>query len=256
MKLIDSHCHLDFSEFDLCRDDVLQRAWRSGVSAIVVPGVQEKYWSRLLALTSSDSRLHPALGLHPIFLDEHASHHLDELDGLLAEGKACAVGEIGLDLYLPNSDLNAQLAFFLPQLELAQRYDLPVILHVRKAHDQVLKALRRHALSRGGIVHAFSGSEQQARHFLDLGFKLGVGGTITYPRARKIRRMVVDLPLDAFVLETDAPDMPLSGYQGVLNEPVRILEVAKVMAELRGCSLEEVAAVTNDNSLAIYEPPE
>ena len=255
MKLIDSHCHLDFPEFDHCRDEVLQRAWQSGVSLIVISSVQEKYWSRLLALTSSDSRLLPALGLHPCFSDDHALPHLDELQEWLAEGKACAVGEIGLDLYLPNSDLNAQLAFFLPQLELAQRYALPVILHVRKAHDQVLKALRRQALSRGGMVHAFSGSEQQARQYLDLGFKLGIGGTVTYPRAQKTRRLVVDLPLEAFVLETDAPDMPLCGYQGELNEPTRVLEVAKVIAELRGCTLEEVAAVTSANSLAIYEPP-
>ena len=126
---------------------------------------------------------------------------------------------------------------------------------MRKAHDQVLKALRRQALSRGGMVHAFSGSEQQARQYLDLGFKLGIGGTVTYPRAQKTRRLVVDLPLEAFVLETDAPDMPLCGYQGELNEPTRVLEVAKVIAELRGCTLEEVAAVTSANSLAIYEPP-
>ena len=256
MVFIDSHCHLDFPEFDHCRDEVLQRAWQSGLSAIVVPGVQEKYWPRLLALTSSDTRFHPALGLHPCFLDDHELAHLDVLERLLAEGKACAVGEIGLDMYLPNSDLDAQLAFFLPQLELAQRYGLPVILHVRKAHDQVLKALRVQRLSRGGIVHAFSASEQQARQYLDLGFKLGMGGTITYPRAQKIRRLVVDLPLDAFVLETDAPDMPLNGYQGGLNEPSRVLEVAKVMAELRGCTLEEVAAITSANSSAIYDPPE
>ena len=179
------------------------------------------------------------------FLDKHLESDLDRLGESLSSGGVCAVGEIGLDLFIADANFEKQLFFFQAQLDLAAQFSLPVLLHVRKAHDQVLKQLRQCKLSSGGIVHAFSGSEQHAQQYLALGFKLGLGGTVTYERAKKLRRIVTELPLDSFVLETDAPDMPLSGYQGEPNRPARVREVAQVIAELKGCSLQEVACATS-----------
>ena len=216
-----------------------------GVTDIVVPGVVAGDWHAIQQLFSSHLSIHAALGLHPCFLNEHLESDLDRLEESLSSGGICAVGEIGLDLFIADADIEKQLFFFQAQLDLAAQFSLPVLLHVRKAHDQVLKQLRQYKLSSGGIVHAFSGSEQQAKQYLALGFKLGLGGTVTYERAKKLRHIVIELPLDSFVLETDAPDMPLSGYQGEPNRPVRVREVAQVVAELKGCSLQEVASATS-----------
>lgn len=248
MQFIDSHCHLDFSEFDLSRKDVLLQAQTVGVSDIVVPGVTAEAWTGLLDLVKSDHHLHAALGLHPCFMTKHKKTDLQRLENLLAAEKVCAVGEIGLDLFIPEANLEQQLSYLTDQLALAKQFSLPVLLHVRKAHDQMLKQLRLIQLERGGIVHAFSGSEQQARQYLDLGFKLGIGGTVTYERAKKIRRLVQELPLEAFVLETDAPDMPLAGHQGEINLPANVAKVAEVIAELRQIEIEEVSAITTQQA--------
>ncbi|WP_415899228.1 TatD family hydrolase [Neptuniibacter sp. QD48_11] len=248
MQFIDSHCHLDFSEFDLSRKEILLQARSAGVSDIVVPGVIADRWQDLLSLIKSDHNLYAALGLHPCFMAKHTQADLELLETLLATEQVCAVGEIGLDLFIPEANLDQQLLYLNEQLALAKKFNLPVLLHVRKAHDQMLKQLRLIQLERGGIVHAFSGSEQQARQYLDLGFKLGIGGTVTYERAKKIRRLVCELPLESFVLETDAPDMPLAGYQGEVNLPANVAKVAGVIAELRQIALEEVAAITTQQS--------
>jgi len=251
MQFIDSHCHLDFSEFDASRVEDLQHARALGVSAIVVPGITAAKWPRLQRLVSAETDLYAALGLHPCFMQEHTEAHLEQLAVKLTQGGVCAVGEIGLDLFIPDADLDKQMFFLKAQLDLAQRFELPVLLHVRKAHDQMLKVLRQVQLRRGGIVHAFSGSEQQAQQYLNLGFKLGMGGTVTYERAKKVRRLVQNLPLEAFVLETDAPDMPLSGYQGCVNKPAQVIKVAEVIAQLKALSVEEVAAITSQQVKAL-----
>lgn len=251
MQLIDTHCHLDFPEFDLIRSEVLNDAQLSGVTDIIVPGVTAIKWARIKALVLDCPSLHMALGLHPCFLLQHTDSDLSRLEDALAQKSVCAVGEIGLDLFIENANYDRQLYFLQRQLTFALAFDLPVLLHVRKAHDQMLKQLRRYKLPKGGIVHAFSGSEQQARQYLELGFKLGVGGTITYDRANKLRRIVTALPLDSFVLETDAPDMPLSSYRGEVNQPSRVLDVAKVIASLRQCMVEEVAATTTHEALQL-----
>ncbi|WP_415882464.1 TatD family hydrolase [Neptuniibacter sp. QD34_54] len=248
MQFIDSHCHLDFSEFDLSRKEILLQARIAGVSDIVVPSVIADRWQDLLSLVKSDHNLHAALGLHPCFMEKHTPADLEILETLLATEQVCAVGEIGLDLFIPEANLDQQLLYLNEQLALAKKFNLPVLLHVRKAHDQMLKQLRLIQLERGGIVHAFSGSEQQARQYLDLGFKLGIGGTVTYERAKKIRRLVQELPLESFVLETDAPDMPLAGHQGEVNLPANVAKVAEVIAELRQIAVEEVAAITTQQS--------
>ncbi|MEH6649298.1 MAG: TatD family hydrolase [Motiliproteus sp.] len=241
--LCDSHCHLDFEQFDPIREQVLLESYRVGVRDIVVPGVEAQYWDRLCQLCFSQQqhdhpRLWASLGLHPCFIEKHQPGDLARLEKLLrarGSGSLCrvvAVGEIGLDFWLPDSDRSTQLALFSEQLVLAKKFDLPVLLHARKSHDQVLQQLRGTPLGRGGIVHAFSGSLQQAEQYIALGFKLGVGGAVTYPRATKLRSTIKLLGEEHWVLETDAPDMPLYGMQGRINRPDNIPLVLQALAEL------------------------
>ncbi|BBB25062.1 TatD family hydrolase [Amphritea japonica] len=249
MKLIDTHCHLDFPELSVEIEAVLERARKAGVDKFVVPGVSVDNWSAVLNLCSGHAGLYPALGLHPCFLK---GDHADDIALLAATLKdndqIVAVGEIGLDLFIPDANLQQQLAVLNPQLALAKEYQKPVLLHVRKAHDPLLKQLRQLKLERAGLVHAFSGSEQQAREYLKLGFKLGVGGSVTYERASKLRRLVAELPLESFVLETDSPDMPLQGYQGQVNYPERVVKVAMAVAKIRQQPLADVIEVTSIQS--------
>lgn len=252
MRLIDSHCHIDFPQFDSRRQELLAQASLSGVDEIVVPGVTEKHWGRLLDCVSHHAGLHAALGLHPCFLDQHQPEDLKRLARLLETQTVCAVGEIGLDLFIPDADLDAQLFYLDQQLALAKQFDLPVLLHVRKAHDQMLQRLRRVKLQAGGVVHAFSGSKQQAMQYVDLGFKLGIGGTITYERAKKLRSIVSEMDLADLILETDAPDMPLSGYRDEINQPARVREVAEMVAQLKRCSVEQVARITTAQAVGLF----
>ncbi|MDH5301068.1 MAG: TatD family hydrolase [Gammaproteobacteria bacterium] len=231
--MFDSHCHLDFAEFDADREAVLADCRRLGVEGMLVPGVTAATWPRLLALTDAHPDVFPALGLHPMFIDEHRDAHLAELENLLQAGRAVAVGEIGLDFFLPQLDRQRQQYFFVEQLKLAQHYHLPLILHVRKAHDQVLAQLRRMTLV-GGIVHAFGGSEQQAYQYIELGFKLGFGGAMTWPRAKKLQHLVATLPLESLLLETDAPDMPPVWAAGQRSSPQYLPQYARFIAQLRG----------------------
>ncbi|RTE66937.1 TatD family deoxyribonuclease [Amphritea opalescens] len=252
MTLIDSHCHLDFPELSADITAVLARAHKAGVDRFVVPGVAVDNWEGVLNLCANYSGLYPALGLHPCFLQGDHTDDLNTLEERLSQHlEVIAVGEIGLDLFIPNADLEAQLAVFRPQLVLAKQFDKPVLLHVRKAHDQVLKQLRQLKLARAGLVHGFSGSEQQASEYLKLGFKLGIGGAVTYERATKLRRLVAQLPLDSFVLETDSPDMPLFGYQGQANYPERVAMVAETVAHIRQQPLQTIIEVTSAQSTKI-----
>ncbi|MBV1788797.1 TatD family hydrolase [Marinobacterium sp. D7] len=254
--LIDTHCHLDFPIFDSWRDQALAQARAAGVGAIVVPGVTAEDWGRVLVLTTTRPegiRLYPALGLHPCFMSEHRPEHLTRLAQLVSEHRSelVAIGEIGLDFQIEDYDAAAQTELLCDQLQIAREAELPVLLHVRKAHDQTLKLLRQLRLPRAGIVHAFSGSEQQAREYAKLGFKLGFGGAISYPRATRLRRLAAELPLEWLVLETDAPDMPLSRWRDEPNQPVRVAEVVRIIAELRKMEIEQVAQQTCSNALAL-----
>jgi TatD DNase family protein len=254
--LIDTHCHLDFPTFDGWRDQVIERARRAGVGAIVVPGVSARYWARVLELCGSATdavHLYPALGMHPYFMQEHRSEHLSLLKRQVEKyrERLVAIGEIGLDFQLEHYDETAQTELLVEQLKIAKAAELPVLLHVRKAHDQVLKQLRRLNLPRGGIVHAFSGSEQQAQEYVKLGFKLGFGGAVTYERATKLRRFAQQFPLGWIVLETDAPDMPLSGWRDQPNEPFKVAEVAQTLTDLRQIELNDLIAQTADNACAL-----
>lgn len=245
--LIDSHCHLDFSDFDADRDLIVNECAALSIHHFIIPGTTAARFESLISLARQTATFSFALGLHPYFMDEHEPAHLDQLEALLVTQNVCAVGEIGLDFYLPETNKAAQVDLFLAQLSLACQYQLPVILHVRKAHDEMTKLLRDYRFSGGGIVHAFTGSVQQAERYIELGFCLGLGGSITYPRANKVRKMAAALPDTCIVLETDSPDMPLSGYQGQRNTPAQLVKVAQQLAQLRGQSVDDIARLTTAN---------
>lgn len=251
MSLIDSHCHLDFADFDPDRHRVLEHCGKIGVDHIIVPGVSRQSWPRLLAICSESPKLSPALGMHPMFMHQHQAEDLDVLAQMIEQHQPVAVGEIGLDFYLPGQDKAAQIRLFEAQVELAQQFNLPVIFHVRKAHDEILKVLRRAKL-KGGIVHAFNGSMQQAEFYMQLGFLFGVGGALTYPRAQKLQGLFTELPLKSIVLETDSPDMPLAGHQGERNSPESIPQIQATLAELRQDTVEHIATVTSANCRALF----
>ncbi len=252
MEIIDSHCHLDIAAFDHDRAEVLQRCREQGIRGIVVPAIDAAGWPGLLALCKAEPGLYPALGLHPVFLPQHGEDDLQQLEQLLQSEQPVALGEIGLDYYLKELDREQQQALFAAQLALAEQYQLPVILHVRKAHDAVLALLKQYRLP-GGICHAFNGSVQQAQQYLDLGFKLGFGGTLTYANARHIHQLATTLPLTAMVLETDAPDMTVASHRGERNSPAYLTETLAALATLRGEAAEQIAAQTTRNVCEVLQ---
>lgn len=240
LKLFDSHCHLDVTEFDVDRHEVLHRASLAGVQQILVPAIKAKTWSQLISLCAQNSALYPALGLHPVYQNLHRPADLELLDEYLSAHRPVAVGEIGLDYFVPENNKAAQQTLFEAQLSLAQSYDLPVILHVRKAHDQVLHTLKKISV-KGGICHAYNGSYQQAQQYIDLGFKLGFGGTLTYKRSSKIRDLAKKLDLSAIVLETDAPDMVVNSHQHERNSPEYLPEIFLALQQLRDIDATKLA---------------
>ncbi|HXD40930.1 MAG TPA: TatD family hydrolase [Ramlibacter sp.] len=258
---IDTHCHLDAAEFAGTADAVRERAARRDVVHCVLPAVEPANFGavRELAHRHGDSY---ALGIHPLCTGRAQPGDLDRLDQALAGAKddprLVAVGEIGLDYFVPGLDPAQQELFYREQLSLARRYGLPVILHVRRSADRLLKHLRAGGVS--GIAHAFNGSWQQAQEFVRLGFKLGIGGTVTFERALQVRRLATQLPLDALVLETDSPDIPphwlyrtaeqrAAGQRQTPNEPAQLPRIAQVLADLRGIGLDELAQATMHNAI-------
>ena len=247
---IDTHCHLDAEEFGDAQADVVQAAAREGVSRIVVPSVARANFGIVRELCVRYPDCAPAYGIHPMYTDGALPQDLAELREYLARPDAVAVGEIGLDFFIDHYDRAQQEHFFVEQLKLAQEFELPVLLHIRRAQDIVLKHLRQHRV-KGGIAHAFNGSRQQADEFIKLGFKLGFGGAMTYSRATRLRELATTLPLEAIVLETDAPDIPPDFLErGQPNEPQYLPRIAQTLAELRGMSIEEIARITTENVLS------
>nr|WP_249115607.1 TatD family hydrolase [Azoarcus sp. L1K30] len=245
--LIDTHIHLDAAEFDRDRDLLLDQARNAGVGAFVVPAVDRASFARVALLGSRHADVYPALGIHPLYAGGADPSDLGQLESALESVRPLAVGEIGLDHYVEDVDRERQSFFFIEQLRLAQRHDLPVILHVRKAQDAVLKELRRHPV-RGGIAHAFNGSRQQADAFIALGFKLGFGGAMSFEGSQRIRRLARELPLETIVLETDAPDMAPAWGQGERNLPQNIAEYARILADLRAQPVELIVRATSANA--------
>lgn len=253
VKLFDTHCHLDLPELATAQAHYWQQARQAGVTALVIPAVQQSAWQNLLELNKQQPNWHIALGIHPWWASEHSSAALVELAQLLAAHNAdiVAVGEIGLDFALTDDSFVLQQQLFSEQLQLAKHYNKPVILHHRKSQPQLLAELKRQQFCEGGILHAFSGSHQQAMAFIDMGFKLGIGGTITYARAEKTRKTVQKLPLDSFVLETDAPAMPLAGFQGEVNTPSQLSLVFDAFCQIRPEPRSQIAATLWQTSLKI-----
>lgn len=262
---IDTHCHLDAAEFDADRDAVRHAARQAGVARCVIPAVHAKHWAEVAQLAEQHGDAY-ALGIHPLYVPQAQEADLLLLDRALTERRGdprlVAVGEIGLDFFVPalcTAEMRArQWFFYTAQLKLAQQHGLPVILHVRRSADLLLKGLRQWPVA-SGIAHAFNGSSQQAQAFVDRGFALGFGGTLTYERSLQLRRLARDLPLSAIVLETDAPDIPphwlyqtaeqrAQGAAQGRNSPAELPRIAQVLAELRGASLADVAAASCCNA--------
>ena len=265
MPWIDTHCHLDAAEFDADRDAVRQNAKSLGLETCVIPAVMASHFDevRLLAHRHADAY---ALGIHPLYTPQAEDKDLATLDTHLHahrdDPRLVALGEIGLDGFVPEINTPEAFAkqthFFEAQLQIAQRHQLPVILHVRRSADGLLKGLRQFPVA-GGIAHAFNGSLQQAKMFIEMGFKLGFGGAMTYDRATKLRALATELPLSALVLETDAPDIPPhwiyttaedreKGKAQGRNSPAELPRIATELAALRGISLQELAVATSENA--------
>ena len=252
MELIDSHCHLDVSDFDADRHAVLQRARHNGVAGIVVPGIDAAGWDSLRQLCCSEPGLYPAFGLHPVFLSQHTARDLAALQALVQRHPPVAIGEIGLDYFVEGLDREAQQTLFEAQLAIARDAGLPVILHVRKSHDRVLATLRRVRVC-GGICHAFNGSQQQASLYQDLGFRFGFGGMLTYERSTRLRALAKALPVESLVLETDAPDMTVAQHQGERNSPEYLPYCLAALAEVRDESAQELGRITTANAREVLK---
>lgn len=253
-RFTDTHCHFDFPPFYGQEAQSLALAQQAGVRQIIVPAVTADRFARVLRLAREHPPLYAALGLHPLYIAQHGDEQLAQLADFLASkpAKLVAVGEIGLDLYMAEPQLARQQRLLAAQLKLAGRHDLPVILHSRRSHDQLAAMLRRADVPRRGVVHGFAGSLAQAQAFVRLGYFIGVGGTITYPRAQKTRGVMAQLPLTALLLETDAPDMPLAGYQGQPNRPERAADVFQALCLLRPEPAETIATQLQQNTRTLF----
>lgn len=252
VKLIDSHCHIDDDRYDSCRDDVVTRARENGIAQIILPATTADRWQKVKQVAANYDQIFPAYGLHPMFMAQHKRQHLQDLDAWIVREKPVAVGECGLDFFHSRDDEMWQLELFRAQLSLARKHQLPVIVHVRKAMDQVISLLRKSKLECGGVIHSFAGSLQQARQLSELGFKLGIAATVDFERARKLRNVVVKIDADALLLESDAPDQPGINHRGDLNEPAFIVEHFQTMAQLRGISEQRLSEILNRNTRAIF----
>jgi len=256
---IDTHCHLDAPEFERTLLEVIQSAAEKNVQAILLPAVKVGDCQHVRELAKEYSQLIPglvyALGIHPLYTNQAQEGDIaileQEVAQSLADPRFVGIGEIGLDYFVEGLDPHKQEYFFNAQLDLAQKFELPVILHVRRSQDVILKALRRRKVP-GGIAHAFNGSFQQAEQFIELGFKLGFGGAATYERALQIRRLLTDLPIDSIVTETDAPDIPPAWLREeglAFNEPVFLPRIAKTLASIRGVNEADFALAVWRNAM-------
>ncbi len=256
MLLIDSHCHLDFPDFDHDRDAVIAHSQALGVQKMIVVGITRLHWPRLWQTVENTAGLYAAFGLHPYFLAEHQDGDIQALVAQLRRyqdhPKLCAVGEIGLDFFLKDLDREQQIDLFEQQLGVATAFNLPVIIHSRRANAQVTACLKEAKLPRAGIIHAFSGSYEEAMEYIKLGFLLGFGGAATWPRATRLQAVLKRLPLDSIVLETDSPDMPPEWLAGQRNSPEQLPRICQQLAQVYGISAQDFAARTTENVQRLF----
>jgi TatD DNase family protein len=245
LNWIDSHCHLDFEEF-VDSKVLISSLQKAGCERVLVPAISAQYFDRLLTFQALKPEfVDIALGLHPYFLNQHELSHLDVLERAVDQYLPLAIGEIGLDYCLDEAGFDKQLEMFNGQVAIAKDKGLPIVVHCRKAHDPLLKSVKTQGLQTGGFIHGFSGSQQQAKRYLDAGFVLGLGGALTHDRAKAMHKLVAYLPDDGFVLETDSPDMPPAFAKGEINTPLNVPKIAEVIAQLRGQTLQHIFEVSN-----------
>lgn len=255
--MIDSHCHLDLDAFNDDRAQIIQQAISCGVSRIHIPGTEAYRWKELLSLAES-AFIDISLGLHPYFLANYQvdslNAQLQSLEGLLDShtSQVFAVGECGLDAVI-DVDFGLQTEIFKRHIQLASTFSKPLIVHARKSHHHIIQCLKQCRFEGGGIIHAFNGSAEVAEQYTQRGWKLGIGGTITYPRGQKTRQTLIKVGLEHLVLETDSPDMPLFGFQGRRNVPARLPQIASVLAETLSVSVQEVVETTSENYLSLAQ---
>ncbi len=251
-RLIDTHCHFDEPDFDPDRNELLQQMQALGVTDLIFPAVTAAHWPRLQAVCATSPAFHPSFGLHPVYLREHRPQHLIELRHWLEQGKPVAIGECGLDFFLPELDPQQQEDLFIAHLELAREFALPLIIHARRSVDSIIRCIRRFP-GVSGVIHSFAGSQQQADTLIRFGFYLGVGGTCTYPRANRLRTILANVPLENLLLETDAPDQPDSHWRGNRNDPTRLPVIATTLAELRNDTIAHIAGITTQNAQRLFQ---
>jgi TatD DNase family protein len=254
--LIDTHTHLDFPDFDEDRSAILANAYKLGIERLVVLGVYQRNWQHVWDLALSNPAVQAAFGLHPVYIEEHRPEHLtqlgDWLSRLQGHPQLCAVGEIGLDYYIESLDRKVQQRLFDAQLQLAADFNLPALIHVRRSHADVIATLKRFKLGRCGIIHAFAGSREEAREYIKLGFKLGLGGAATWPQALRMHRVIAELPLDSVVLETDSPDMAPAMYPGQRNSPEHLPDICAALAELMNIPAAHLAEASTQNARELF----
>ena len=252
--LIDSHVHTDDERLEPDIVQILHAARNACVVAQIVPAITRSLWPRVKTLCDAHDDLYACYGLHPCFCAEHSMADIPELASRIGREKPVAVGECGLDYFIASDSKALQQCLFSAQLALAREFKLPIVIHARKAVEDVINMIRASG-HHCGVVHSFNGSEQQAHRLIDLGYSLSFGGATTFDRARRLRKLFASLPLDALLLETDAPDQPDCLHNGQRNEPAWLVDVWRNLSELRPESAEEVAAATTRNAIALFRLP-
>lgn len=249
--LVDSHCHFDFDAFHHERQVIWRSCQQSGVRQLIIPGIHPQQWVDAQQLCQQFEGIYSACGLHPWWVDRYPLPSLEQWQVLLQHPRCVAIGECGLDSKI-NTPLDVQLPIFEQHVRLAQSLQLPLIIHVRGAHNETIQLLKKYPLPAGGVIHGFTGSLALARTYWAMGFYLGVGGSVTYPRAKKTIETFRAMPLSSLILETDAPDMPLSGEQGKSNSPLALIRIAATLADIKQLSPQRVAQITTANSRALF----
>jgi TatD DNase family protein len=247
IQFFDSHCHFDFAEFDSLRHDLWHECHVKGIQQLLIPGTAPLQWAKAYDITQNIQGIVMAAGIHPWWSVSPDLPDMSSWADMLARDTCVAIGECGLDARI-DTPLDLQGHIFERHLQLSVDMSMPLIIHVRDTHNDTIRLLKKYRPPKGGVIHGFTGSQELAMQYWQMGFYLGVGGSITYPRALKTRKTLASMPLESLLLETDAPDMPLFGHQGVPNTPLQIVTVAQTLAELRGDSIENVAMMTHANS--------
>lgn len=250
-QLIDSHCHLDFEVFDNDRSDVLQRARDNNISDIVIPGTEKVFWDRIKQLCKNHTQLHACYGLHPYWVSDHNKQDIEKLKEYIDSNRPVALGECGLDFRPQQADKKTQLYFFEAQLDIAESHQLPVVIHSVRATEAVIQTIKKFKKLKG-MMHSYSGSQEQARQLIDLNFFISVGGSVTYDGAKNIKQVVKNIPLTSLLIETDAPDQPDEKNRGKRNEPAFIVNTVKVISEIRGESTDMIAEQTTINAKKLF----